>query len=123
MGNSLLSPRNIAEGCLRIRFSGDRIFLAAGKPETTQSNRQTTEYHYISHRIKDETEYPSAFAANEILHVAVRYQAASSKAQISINGGPAVELTTGKILGLTFVGLLVGNGGQIRIASIKTDLK
>jgi hypothetical protein len=122
-GNSLLSPRNINEGCLRIRLGSDKIYLAAGKPENTQNNRRVTEYHYISHKITDETEYPQASKANEVLNVSVRYQAAASKAQISINGGERVELTTGKILGLTFVGLLVANGGQIRVESIKTNLK
>jgi sialidase-1 len=122
-GNSLLSPRNANEGCLRIRLAGDKIYLAAGKAETTQNNRRTTEYHFLSHRIKDEVSYPNALKANEVLNISVRYQASTSKAAISINGGAPVELTTGKILGLTFVGLLVANGGQIRVQSMKTILK
>lgn len=123
LGNSLLSPRNVSEGCLRIRFAGDKIYLAGGKEERTQNNRRTTEYNYLSHKIKDEVEYPQGFKADQTLTISVKYQVATSKAQISINGGAPVELQTGKILGLTFVGLLVANGGQIRLQSIKTTLK
>lgn len=123
-GNSLLSPRNANEACLRIRLADDgKIYLAAGKAETTRNDRRTTEYHFLSHRIKDEVSYPQTFKADEVLNISVRYQAASSKAAVSIKGGAPVELTTGKILGLTFVGLLVANGGQMRLQSMKTILK
>lgn len=122
-GNSLLAPRNPNEACLRVRLSDGKIYLASGKAENTQNNRRTTEYHYISHKIKDESEYSQTFVAGETLNILVKYQAATSKAQISINGGIPVELTTGKILGLTFVGLVVANGGQVRVQSIKTNLK
>src|SRR5690606_36540258 len=48
-GNSLLSPRNADEGCLRIRFGTDnKIYVAAGKPSRTQNNRRSTEYSYLS---------------------------------------------------------------------------
>lgn len=123
IGNSLLSPRDANEACLRVRFSNGKIYLAAGKGEDTQNNRRTTEYHYLSHKIKNETEYPLTFKAEDVLNVSVKYQVATSKAQISINGGNPIELTTEKILGLTFVGLLVANGGQIRVQSIKTTIK
>jgi hypothetical protein len=122
-GNSLLSPRNVNEACLRIRLADDKIYLAAGKEETTQNNRRTTEYYFLSHKIKEESEYPQKIKANDVLNISVRYQAAASKAQITINGGAPIELNTGKILGLTFVGLLVADGGQIRLQSIKTILK
>ena len=123
IGNSLLSPRDVNEACLRVRFSNGKIYLGAGKGEDTQNNRRTTEYHYLSHKIKDEVEYPQTFKPEDGLNVSVKYQVATSKAQISINGGKSVELTTEKILGLTFVGLLVANGGQIRVQSIKTTIK
>jgi hypothetical protein len=123
IGNSLLSPRNLNEACLRLRFTGDKIFLAAGNEERLQNNRRATEYTFLSHRIKDELQYPQTFKSGDVLNVSVRYQAATSKAQISINGGTPVELNTGKILGLTFIGLSVANGGQIRVQSIKTTVK
>lgn len=122
-GNSLLSPRNLTEACLRIRFAGDKVYLAAGKEERLQNNRRTTEYTFLSHRIKEEVSYPESFRSGDILNISVRYQAATSQAQISINGGTPVELITDKILGLNFVGLLVANGGQLRLHSIKTTLK
>ena len=122
-GNSLLSPRKADEACLRIRFSNNKIYLASGNAETTQNNRRTTEYHYLAHKIKDEVEYPKEFTADEVLNISVRYQAKTNQAQISINGGNPIELTTGKILGLTFVGLLIGDGGQLRVQSIKTNLQ
>ena len=122
-GNSLLSPRNADEGCLRIRFGTNKIYLAVGRGNRSQNNRRTTEYRFLSHTIKDEVEYPLTFKANEILNISVRFQAGISSAEISINQAAPVKLQTDKILGLTFVGLLVANGGQIRLQSIKTTLK
>lgn len=122
-GNSLLSPRDENEACLRLRFSGNKIYAAAGKPERLQNNRKTTEYSYPSHRIGEEIEYPRGFEPNEELKVSVRYTAADDTAKVSVNGGAAVELKTGKIIGLTFVGLLVAGGGKIRFHSIRTILK
>jgi hypothetical protein len=121
-GNSLLSPRHEDEGCLRVRLSGNNVFLAAGNQETTRNDRRTTEYYYLSHKIKNEIHYPQTFQVGEKLEVSVRYHAVASKAEISINGGPPIVLPTGKILGLTFVGLMVENGGQLRFQSIKTTL-
>lgn len=123
-GNSLLSPRNEKEAGLRIRFGADnKIHLAAGKPERTQNNRRTTEYSYISHIIGDETEYPRGFDVNEVLEIVVRYTSANSSARISINGSDPVELKTAEMIGITFVGLLVSDRGQLRFNSIRTILK
>src|SRR5690606_13420142 len=48
-GNSLLSPRDADEAVLRIRFGVDgKIYAGAAKPENTQNNRRSPEYHYIS---------------------------------------------------------------------------
>ncbi len=122
-GNSLLAPGNLTEACLRLRFTGDKVFLAAGSPENTQNDRKTTQYSFMSHRIKDETPYPITFKPEDVLNISLRYRAETGKAQISINGGPPVELQTGKILGLTFLGLSVASGGSVRLQSIKTNLK
>ena len=122
-GNSLLAPGKVDEACLRIRFARDKIYLAAGNAGRLQNDRKTTQYSFLSHRIKDEVPYPQTIKTDDVINISVRYQAATSKAQISLNGGPPVELQTGKILGLTFIGLTVANGGLMRLQTIKTNLK
>lgn len=121
--DSLISPRNPEEGCLRIRFSNTKIYLAAGKESRAENHRRMTEYRFLSHKIQDEIEYSRGFKADEVLNISVRFQAATNSAEISINQAAPVKLRTDKILGLTFVGFLVANGGQIRLQSIKTTLK
>lgn len=121
-GNSLLDPRDPSEGCLRVRFSGDKIYAAAGTEQNTQNNRRTTEYHYVSHRIKDEIEYPQTVKVGEMLKISVRYLAAANEAQISINDGERLTLKTIKMLGISYMGLLVGESGQIGFRSVKTTL-
>src|SRR5690606_37299152 len=124
VGNSLLSPRDETAAGLRLRFGADsEIQLATGKPERTQNNRRTTEYAYVSHIVGEETEYPRGFDVNEILEVVVRYTASKRTAQISVNGAAPVELKTADIIGITFVGLLVSDRGQLRFNSIRTILK
>lgn len=123
-GNSLLSPRNADEGCLRIRFGADNnIYVAAGKPSRTQNNRRSTEYSYLSQVIGEETAYPRNFDPAEPLDVSVGYNAANRTAKISVNGDKPIELRTSEIFGLTFLGMLIANGGQIRFNSIRTILK
>lgn len=121
-GNSLMSPRNPDEACLRIRFGGGKIFLGAGRSSRAENNRRTTEYRYSSHKITDETEYPRPYRAQETLKVLLRFNAGTSKARVVINDAAPVELDIDKIFGLTFVGLLVGNGGKVRFHSMTTSL-
>jgi hypothetical protein len=122
-GNSLLSPRDPNEAVLRVRFSNGKAYVAAGKGTRQQNNRRTTEFNYLSQQIGKETEYPAAFGPGETLDVAVKYNASTSRAAISINGLESVELKTDKIFGLAFLGLLVANGGRIRFAEARTILK
>lgn len=122
-GNSLLAPGNPNEACLRLRFAGDKVMLAAGREERTQNDRRTTQYSYLSYPVKDEIEYPQPIKTGDVMNISLRFQAPQGKAEIQINNGPAVALQTGKILGLTFVGLIVANGGLLRLQSIKTNLK
>ncbi len=122
-GESLIQPRNTDEAVLRIRVASGKVFLAAGEEERLQNDRKTTKYTYILHRVKTETEYPKAITAGEELNVSIKYQGAAQKAIVSINGGPAVELKTSKVFGLTYVGLLASNGGKIRLHTINTTLK
>jgi hypothetical protein len=121
-GNSLLSPRSADEACLRIRFGGGKIFVGAGRAARAENNRRTTEYQYSSHRIKDEAEYPRSYTPQEALNVLVRFNASTSKARVAINDAKSVEVDIDKIFGLTFVGLLVGNGGKMRFHSMTTNL-
>ncbi len=123
LGDSLLSPRNPDEGCLRIRFSEGKIYLAAGKEERLQNDRKTTQYTYLLHRVKEETEYPKPYGSGDELSISVKYQGGAQNAQVSVNGGPAVDLKISKILGLNYVALLAANGGNIRLHSIKTNLR
>jgi hypothetical protein len=118
--NSLLSPRNADEACLRVRFNDNKIFLGAGKAKMTENNRRTTQYQYSSLKITEEVVYPRPFAPGEALRVRVQFNAAASRARIAIGDAAAVELKTDKILGLTFVGLLVGTGGKLRFHSMTT---
>lgn len=122
LGSTLLSPRDPNDACVRLRFSGDKIYLAAGTPDRQQNNRRTTEFFYLAHRIGEEKLYPASFKPGETLNISVRYNAASATARISINNGESLELKTSKVFGLTFMGLLVANGGQMRIHSVRTIL-
>lgn len=123
LGNSLLSSRDPGDACIRLRFSDGKIHLAAGVPERSQNNRRTTEYLFLAHRIKDEVLYPASFKPDETLDISVTYNAETSVAVVSINGGKAVELKTARIFGITSLGFLVANGGQIRFGSGQTRLK
>jgi len=120
--NSLPSPRDPDESCLRVRFDGNKIFIGAGKAKATENNRRTTQYQYSSPRIVEEVEYPGSFRPDEALKVRVRFDAAASKAKVTIGDAAPVELKTEKIFGLTFVGLLVGKGGKLRFHSMTTTL-
>jgi len=120
--NSLLSPRSADEACLRVRFSDNKIFVGAGKAKTTENNRRTTQYQYSAPKITDEVLYTGIFEPEEALKVRVRFNAATSIARVTIGDANAVELKTEKILGLTFVGLFVGNGGKLRFNSMTTTL-
>lgn len=121
-GSTLLSPRDPNDACLRLRFSGDKIYLAAGVPDRQQNNRRTTEFFYLAHRIGDERSYPGTFKPGEDLNISVQYNAASATARISVNNGERIELKTSKVFGLTFMGLLIANGGQMRFHSVRTVL-
>ncbi len=120
--NSLLSPRNADEACLRIRFSGNKIFLGAGKAKTTENNRRSTQYQYPALKITDEVAYSGTFEPGAALNVRLRFNAAASKAMVTIGEAETVELQTDKIFGLTFVGLLAGQGGKLRFNSMTTTL-
>ena len=119
-GNTLLSPRDPNDACLRLRFSGDKIYFAAGQPDLQQNNRRTTEFFYVAHRIGEEKLYPGTFNPGEVLNISLQYSAASATARISVNNSERIELKTSKVFGLTFMGLLVANGGQMRIQSVRT---
>ena len=120
--NSLMSPREPDEACLRVRFTGNKAFVGAGKAKTTENNRRTTQYQYWSPKITDEVEYPASIEPGKALNVRVQFDAAASKAHVVIGDGTALEVETDKIFGLTFVGLLVGNGGKIQFSSMTTTL-
>ena len=121
-GNSLLSPRDPNDACVRLRFSGDKIYGAAGMPDRQQNNRRTTEFSYLALRVGEEKLYPGTFKPGELLSISVKYNADSSTARIAVNDSEPIELTTSKVFGLTSMGLLVANGGQIRIHSVRTVL-
>ena len=124
-GDSLLSPRNMDEAVVRLRFAGDKVFVASGKAERAQNDRRSTQFSFLSHRIRAEHEipYPNPINSNETLKISLRFQADKNTAQIAINDGPIVELITDTILGLTFVGFCVSNGGQLRFRTMTTSLK
>jgi hypothetical protein len=121
-GESLLHPGNVDEAVLRIRFSDGQAMLAAGSPQRRQNNRRTTEFHYSSHAIREETPYPMPVRPGEFLRISVRYNSAQRTAVVRINDGPPTELTTGEILGLGFVGFAASQGGALQIQSIRTEL-
>lgn len=119
-GSSLLSPRDPSDACFRVRFTDGKIYVAAGSAERQEKNRRTTEFNYLAHRISEEKLYSASFNPGEPLEIFVVYSAAKSTARLSVNGGETVELTTAKVFGLTSLGLLVANGGQIRFNSANT---
>ncbi len=121
-GDTLLNPRDLSEGCVRIRLSDGQAFVAAGMPQQKENHRRSTEFHYSSHSIRNETPYPAPLKTGETLVISVKYQAAQKKALIRLNDGPSMEVSTGEILGLSYIGLFAGKGGALRILSIRTEL-
>ena len=121
-GDTLLNPQDVSECCVRIRLSDGQAFVAAGAPQQRQNNRRSTEFHYSSHSIRNETPYPAPRKTGETLIISVKYQAGLKKALVRINDGPSAEVSTGKILGLSYIGLFAGKGGALRILSIQTEL-
>ena len=121
-GDSLLDTTNLGEACLRIHCAGNQILLAAGTPEPVRNDRRGTQFSFLSHRIKNEIPYPEPVTTRGAMEVSLRYSASQKKAEVRINGGPVVELRTGRILGLTYIGLAVANGGILRLRSISTQL-
>ncbi|MBK8506012.1 MAG: exo-alpha-sialidase [Saprospiraceae bacterium] len=120
-GASLLSPRNPNEGSIRIRFSTEGTFIAIGKENREQNNRKATEYIFTSYQITDEIPYPYSPGAKDVLNISVAYQSIKNNVEIKINHGKPISLKTEKIFGLCYLGLLVANGGQIRMHSIEIN--
>ncbi|HLA94906.1 MAG TPA: sialidase family protein [Pyrinomonadaceae bacterium] len=123
--DNLLSPRNVDEAAIRVRFADGKAFISSGTGERSQNDRRSTQYSFLSRRIRTETEiaYPASFALDRELKVSLRFQADKRLAELSINGGPKTEIKTDSMLGLTFVGFLVANGGRLRFRTMKTTLK
>lgn len=121
-GESLLNPGNVGEAVVRIRFSDGQAWLAAGSPQRQQNNRRTTEFHYLSHAIGNETPYPAPVAPGEPLRISVRYASAPRTATVRINDGPPVELATADILGLGYVGFAASGNGALQLQSIRIAL-
>ena len=117
-GNSLVDPSVPDEAAIRLRFSGAKILVGAGRQKVAKKDYGRTEYSYISYLVDKEKPYPATYKTNEDMHIVVRYQANSQKAIISINNGPKVEIKTEKIFGLTFVGLSVSDGGRMCVAAV-----
>lgn len=122
-GDTLLNPQDMTECGVRIRLLNGQAFLAAGTPQQRQNNRRTTEFRYSSHSIQNETPYPAPIKPDEVLIISLKYQAGMKKALVRINSGPSTELSTGKILGFSYLGLFAGNGGALRILSVRTELE
>lgn len=120
--DTLPDPHNVSESCVRVRLSDGKAFVAAGTPREKQNNRKLTEYRYLSHAIENEVPYPTALGSDRIFTLALRYDSAQQKATVRINDGPSVEVSTGNILGLSYLGFMVGQGGALRILSVETDL-
>lgn len=120
--NSLASPRNPDDACLRIRFAGTKIFVGAGRKKTTENNRRTTQYRYSAFTITEEKEYPLTRPIGRELLIRLQYNAAARKASVRIGDGKPLVIETEAIFGLTFIGLLIGNGGRLRFRSLTTTL-
>lgn len=122
--DSLLSPRSVDEAAVRVRFADEKAFISAGKSERAQNDRRSTQYSFLSRRIREENEvqYPASVSRDKDLKISLRFLADKNHAELSINGGPRVEVKTDPMLGLTFVGFLVANGGRMRFRTMKTTL-
>lgn len=119
-GASLLSPTNPDEGSVRIRFSDQGTHIATGKAVRSQNNRKSTEYIFTSYQISEEVIYPNPASPEEILNISVLYQFRKNEVTIKINDGPSINLETEKIIGLSYIGIIVDHSGQIRFKSIET---
>jgi len=114
--DSLLAPGQIAEACLRVRFSKEgNVFLAAGTPTRTNADRKGLTYSYLAYPILKEQRYPQTIALGRRFQVKLRLSAAASKVWFRINDGPEVSLSIPPILALCHFGIAVAEGGLLRL--------
>jgi hypothetical protein len=116
-GDSLLQPGSTDAACLRVRFTAEGAMLGAGTAERADRPRGTTSYSYVRYPVRDEVRYP--LPATGPLQVSIRFRAAEKSAVIRIGNGPEVSVRTPQVLGLSYAGLAVSNGGVVRLREIR----
>ncbi|NND34784.1 MAG: exo-alpha-sialidase [Saprospiraceae bacterium] len=121
IANSLLSPRKPDEGCVRIRFTDMGVYFATGKANRSRNDRKITEYLYTSFQIREEIQFPDSINNEKTLNISVEYKSDENEVRIQINNSTPISLKTEKFMGLSYMGFLVDNGGQIRIQQIETS--
>jgi len=118
--NSYLPHGRYDKACLRVRFGPEGVFLAAGTPRVMDSGDQTTRSHYLAYPIERETPYPAPVPFNRRFTLTIYCDITRREAICSIDGGPAVSLPLGNILGLCYVAVAADNGGALRVRKIET---
>ena len=118
--DSLPSPRKPDESCVRIRFSENKVYFATGKANRLQNNRRTTEYLSTIYKIRDEVQFSESITSERTLEILIEYNSGKNEVRIQLNNSTPISLRTEKIIGLSYIGFLVVNGGQIRIQKIET---
>lgn len=123
LSDSLIDPTVADDAVVRIRINNGEVFLGAGEPKRVRKDYGQTEYTYVTHQVKKEIRYPKGYRANEIFNISIDFRGSQNQAKISVNNGEEVELKTEKVFGLTFIGFLVSDGGEVNIKSIQTTGK
>lgn len=122
LADSLLPPGSLDSGCVRIRFTGEGIFLGTGVPTTIQRPRGNTIYSYTGLPVQSEERYATKLPADGYSMLVIRFDAEKRRAVIHINDGPEAALQTPPVLGLNYVGLGITGGGVLRLRDLQVKL-
>lgn len=122
-GQSMLTPNNHKEACLRIRFDSEGIYVASGTATHSQENHRSTHYDYTSYPINAEKKYPETFNPDTIFNISLSVDCPQKEVKFQINDRSTLSIPIDQIIGLGYLGFLISPTGQLKIYSIQTFLK
>jgi hypothetical protein len=120
--DTLLAPGQVAEACLRVRFSKEgSILLGVGSPTRKKADRRGQAYSYRGYPVMDEKQYPRSITLGKRLRLRLRFNAVTQKASFCIDDGPEVSLATHPVFGLCHFGIAVAEGGFLRLRRFESS--
>lgn len=121
--NSFLNPGEVKEAVLRVRFaSNGKVYVAAGIPQVKDVKwpKWGPKYTCLSYPIRKEVLYPKKIKIRKRFNLEINCEAIKRKLTVSINNGKKVELQTGNILGLCYIGIAATKVGSVKIRRIES---